>query len=108
MHDLVLLIVASFACYRLSELVTVDDGPFDVFKTARKLMGAYYLDEDGEPESNLGRLAICPYCTGIWFALLLALVIWQPLSIEALLTTLFYWLAIAGGQAFLQNVGGRV
>lgn len=103
MSDLILLIVASFTCYRLSELIAVDDGPGDIFKKTRMILGAYNLNEDGVPASSLGRAIICPYCIGIYFAAALALSQWG-ISWD----TLLYWLAIAGGQAFLQNIGGRI
>ncbi len=103
MHDLLLFILASFACYRLSELITVDDGPGDVFRWLRVWLGAYDLDEDGQPKSSIGRAIICPYCVGIYLAFFLASAV-GPLDWYLLL----WWLAIAGGQAFLQGIGGRV
>lgn len=103
MSDLILLIVASFTCYRLSELIAVDDGPGDILLTIRAKLGGYDLDESGRPETSLGRAAICPYCVGIWIALGLATILF-PVGPMILV----WWLAIAGGQAFLQNVGGRV
>jgi len=102
-HDVMRFVLAVFACYRLAELVAVDDGPGDIFKKARTIMGAYYRDEYGDPESSLGKLASCPYCVGVYFAAGLALILF-PIGWG----TLLYWAAIAGGQAFLQNVGGRV
>lgn len=103
MPDWLVFILASFATFRLAELVAVDDGPGDVLLWMRARLGAYDLGEDGQPETSIGRMVICPYCLGIYFAGLLTLTLW-PISI----LTPLYWLAIAGGQAFLQHVGGRV
>lgn len=90
------LILASFACYRLSLLITQDEGPFSVFQKLRFYAGGYNLAPNGEPITNLGRGIICPLCVGLWIALPLAILIngfnWY---------TLVYWLAIAGIQAFL-------
>lgn len=90
------LLLASFACYRLSLLITQDEGPFSIFQKLRSYAGGYNLAPNGEPVTNLGRGIICPLCVGLWVALPLAILIngfeWY---------TLVYWLAIAGAQAFL-------
>lgn len=89
--------------FRIAELFTVDDGPFDCFLRLRTWAGVYDLDESGRIKSNLGRLMDCPFCIGIWVALALTLfVLWPPNE-----RTLIYWLAIAGAQALLQAIGGR-
>jgi len=100
--DLVRFVLAVFACYRLAELIAIDDGPGDVFLWLRSRCGAYYLDADGKPVTSLGRFIECPYCLGIWFAAVFALVLWPSGWM-----TPVYWLAIAGGQAFLQSAAGR-
>ena len=96
-------VLAAFACFRLAELVAVDDGPGDILALFRAELGGYDLSEDKQPKTSLGRMIICPYCLGVYFAAALALLLfpvswWTPL----------YWLAIAGGQALLQRIGGRV
>ena len=105
MPDWLLFVMACFACYRLAELVAVDDGPGDVLLRMRAWLGAYDLDEDGKPRTSIGRGIICPYCIGIWLAFGFAFVV-APLPVDWHL--ILWWLAIAGGQAFLQCVGGRV
>lgn len=103
MPDWLAFILACFACFRLAELIAVDDGPGDVLLWIRAKLGGYDLGEDGRPATSIGRAIICPYCVGIWLAFGLAFVV-APLDWRLLL----WWLAIAGGQAFLQYVGGRV
>lgn len=105
MPDALLFVLACFACFRLSELITVDDGPGDVLLKARAWLGAYDLGEDGKPKTSLGRGVVCPYCIGIWLAFGFAFAV-MPDPIDWRL--LLWWLAIAGGAAFLQSVGGRV
>ena len=102
MPDWLVFVLAAFACFRLAELIAVDDGPGDVLLWMRAKLGAYDLGEDGQPQTNLGRAIICPYCIGIWIAAGFALALW-PIGWFPMV-----WLAIAGGQALLQRVGGRV
>lgn len=102
MNAFFIIAIAAFACFRAAELIVKDDGPFDCFLKFRTLMGVYTLGADGRPASVLGKLFSCPYCVGVWLALGCAIGLapfdWQfPL----------YWFAIAGGQAFLQTIGGR-
>lgn len=100
--DLLNLVIAAFACFRIAELIAVDDGPFDVCLRFRTLVGVYDRDQNGEPATWHGKLFHCPYCVGMWIAAALALVFpMAPVSI-------LLWLAIAGGQALLQSIGGRL
>ena len=93
------LVLAVLACYRLSQLVAIDDGPLDIFLKFRTLVGVYDYDESGRAKSGFARLVGCPYCLGIWFALPLALI----LNYE---NVILAWLGIAGGQAFLEAMTG--
>jgi hypothetical protein len=102
MLDLIRFVFAVFACYRLSELIAIDDGPGDMFLWLRAKCGAYDIGEDSRPVTSLGRFIECPYCLGVWFAAVLALVLW-PIGWMMPVR----WLAIAGGQAFLQSAAGR-
>jgi hypothetical protein len=83
--------------YRLAQLFVFDEGPFSVFDRLRRMAGAYDYDSQGRVKTNLGRLMKCPYCLGVWFAL--------PLGIWAGgIQWYIWWLAIAGGQVFLQGL----
>ena len=95
-------ILACFAVFRLAELISVDDGPGDVLLTMRAKLGAYDLGDDGRPATSIGRGIICPYCISIWLAALAAMAV-APHDWRVAL----WWLAIAGGAAFLQRIGGR-
>lgn len=103
MPDWLRFVLACFVCFRLAELVTVDDGPGNVLLLMRAKLGAYDRGEDGQPETSLGRAMICPWCVGIWIAAGLAVILFPVGSMIVL-----WWLAIAGGQALLQRLGGRV
>jgi len=92
-------LLLSLSCYRLSNLITREKGPFNIFEQLRILTGAYDYDNQGIPKSELGLLVSCPYCLGMWIAV--------PLSIIGNgleWYTLVYWLAIAGLQSFLQGL----
>lgn len=86
------LTLAILACYRLAMLITQDA----IAKPVRNYFG---LHPKGWIRAWLGELVHCPYCFGVWAAAGLALVIYGFNWV-----TLLYWLAIAGGQAFMQKI----
>jgi hypothetical protein len=112
-------IMATLATYRLAQFISKDDGPLDIFKRlrlhARKLAGYHQgvMTNGSLPEGErfiASRLFItwknivawleCPYCNGVWFsAACLLLVQVHPIG-----WWIVAWLAVAGGQAFLQGV----
>lgn len=94
--------LAALAVFRLAELVAIDDGPFDIFLRLRTLAGSYDRDETGRAKSNLGRLLACPWCVGMWLAILPAL--WLA---DLTWDTVVTWLALAGAQALMEGIGGR-
>jgi hypothetical protein len=116
--DFVLMILAA---YRLAQLVSKDDGPFDVIKNVRqhaRSRKAYYRGAmtngsllEGE-RFIANRLFLlwhnalnwmeCPYCNGVWFAALCLFLLLSP--VRPIGFWLVAWLAIAGGQSFLQEV----
>lgn len=99
MPDWFNLLLLTLACYRLSQLIAIDEGPLEIFFKLRDRLGAYDLRPDGQAKTNIGRGISCPYCVGMWFALLLA-VVKVGLSVDVIL----WLLAIAGGQAFLWSL----
>lgn len=96
-------ILAALACFRVTELLVVDDGPGDIFLKLRERVGVYDSGIDDRPRTQLGRIFECPFCLGLWLALPLAL--WTVgLSPEVVVA----WPAIAGAQSVLQKLAGRV
>lgn len=69
------------AIWRISKLLMVDDGPFDIFTRVRTHLGVYDLDIHyppvGDPEplpkTSIGRLFFCIYCVSLWVAILFVL-----------------------------------
>ncbi len=99
---IVRFVLAALVCFRLAELIAVDDGPGDVFMRLRIRAGSYDRDEQGRIKTGTGRLLACPYCLGIWWAL--AFAVWLD-GISAEMAVV--WFALAGAQAFLETIGGR-
>ncbi len=100
------LILAIFSCYRLAGFLAYDEGPGSVFLKLRRWAGAYDLGQNGEPRRALGRFIRCPYCTGVWLAIVCgAGFIWPTMIGDMVLT----WLGIAGAQTFVEvkNNGER-
>ena len=88
------LILSILACYRLSQLIACDDGPLGIFSVIRDAAKASRFP-------TLSKLLHCPYCMGVWIALVLAvLVMWKA----PLCTFVIYALAVAGGQAVLESL----
>jgi hypothetical protein len=86
------------AVYRLTQFIVYDDAPFDLMVKIRTVAGVYRVNERGQREGFWAKLLYCPYCVGLWLALFVAVAAypWPEFVI--------YWLAIAGGQAFLQGL----
>ena len=97
MRDIILAILAT---YRLSRLVADDQAAVPLRAWAgRRASG----QPTGSPAFLLAELVNCPYCLGVWFAAFLALLLKPGSAREWVLT----WLAIAGGQALVQEIVDR-
>ena len=70
------IVVFFLSVWRLSKMITEEEGPGMIFSQLREISGAEY---NGFPEQwdNLtwyGKLTQCPYCISVWISLLLYLV----------------------------------
>ncbi|HTJ52916.1 MAG TPA: DUF1360 domain-containing protein [Cyclobacteriaceae bacterium] len=71
--------VLAIAIWRLTHLISLEDGPFDLIIKLRKLLGSSFL----------GKLMDCFYCTSVWVGLAGAIYAGEnPVQIIAL--TLYY------------------
>lgn len=93
------LLILALVCYRLSRLITLEDGPFDIFLIIQNIAGARDFNSNGRIRTWHGRLISCPYCLGVWVAIPLA-IIYSGIQWYSLLI----WLAIAGLQSVLQSL----
>lgn len=94
--DLSRWIVTIFATYRMTRLLVLDDGPFDVFLELRKRAGVY---EQGN-NSFFAVLLRCPFCIGVYVSLVFTAFAFRP---NKAVDFLIAWLSVAGGQDYLQT-----
>jgi hypothetical protein len=81
-------ILSILAVWRLTHLLSKEDGPFDIIFLIRKKAGAGFL----------GSLLDCFYCLSIWVALPFG--IWLGVTwVEKVLA----WLALSGAAALLEQ-----
>ncbi len=105
-HMLV-IIIGILATYRLTQLLVIDDGPFDIFQNLRSF---FYENAwpDIENKSISYRLWVsinatineafeCPFCMGIWMAGIVVLMHFIYLDL------LIFVFAIAGGQSLIER-----
>ncbi|KAA9038376.1 DUF1360 domain-containing protein [Ginsengibacter hankyongi] len=87
-------IIISLAVWRLTHLLSTEDGPFDIVFLIRKKAGTGFL----------GKLLDCFYCTSIWVALPFG--IWQG---SIWWQKLLYWLAFSAAACLLEQAtaGGK-
>lgn len=96
MNYFLLILLSGLACYRITRILTKEEGPLRIFESVRLFLGQ-------SVENNFTRsiaiLSICPYCLGVWIALPLALLINVP--DVSIVISIF---AISGIQALLQRI----
>lgn len=98
--DVAFVFLAALAVYRLAWLVSFDIGPWQCFDRLRTWAGQRAHQRG--PQSVAWQFAEwlrCPYCNGLWFSAVCALIYAHNLLVWLLLT-----LAIAGAQAVLLNL----
>lgn len=88
--ELLLLILA---VYRLSRIVTKEDGPFSIFETLRYVTREHWV----------GELLECPLCFSVWASGLCVLLSLHPLGWWVIL-----WLGVSGGAVLVHKVAKDV
>jgi hypothetical protein len=78
--------------WRLTHLITAEDGPFDLIINLRKLLG----------NSFFGKLMDCFYCMSIWFGLLCAWYAGDGIM-EIIILTLYY----SGASLILEKLTNK-
>ena len=92
MSDLLRYFVIVVVVWRITHLISLEDGPFDLIIKLRKLMG----------NSFFGKLMDCFYCLSIWIGLLAALYVGKNLE-EIVILTLYY----SGASLLLEKLTNK-
>jgi len=68
-------VILALATWRLSHMVSIEDGPGLVFHRLRVRAGAFKtIKAEWLSDTFLGQFLICPLCVSVWIALILYLV----------------------------------
>jgi hypothetical protein len=92
MFDFTAVMVATLAVWRVTHLLVVEDGPWNVFAHLRRIAATLRLD----------RLASCFYCASVWIAIPFALLLardWRTIAIAIP--------ALSGGAVLLERITTR-
>lgn len=79
-------LILALSTYRITLLLTKEDGPYRVFSRFRTRSGVYYDQWNKAKGINLlSRILACFYCCSIWVAIILSGIYWySPLLIYLL------------------------
>jgi hypothetical protein len=89
MHYSFRFVLATLAVWRITHLLSREDGPWDILVRLRRVLGA----------GMLGSLVACFYCLSIWVALPFA---WFLKGNAA--ETFVGWLALSGGAVLFERL----
>lgn len=100
MMEVLLLCLATF---RITRIITKEDGPFELFFKFRRYLGqqAAIQDEYTAVRQTTAELFNCPHCLGVWIAGILYL-FRKPLK------PILYIFTIAAGQSFFQSLEDKL
>jgi len=90
MHYSFRFILAALAVWRLTHLISKEDGPWDLLSKFRSRLG----------QRMVGKMVSCFNCLSLWVALPLALFVGG-----SVLEMLVCWLALSGSAVLLERVG---
>jgi hypothetical protein len=83
------LVLAALTVWRVTHLITLEDGPLDAVARVRRRLG----------DGVLGELSDCFACTSIWVAAPVAAALRPPRTSELALS----WLGLSGAACLLQR-----
>lgn len=99
-----LLIIVTLATWRLSSLLSNEEGPFGVFEKFRELVGVRY-NQYSEPYglNGLADGVLCLWCNSVWFSTALVLCCWFAGEVTSWLVP-FYALASSAGAIIVSEL----
>lgn len=83
-----LFVIATLVTWRITHLLSKEDGPFDIIYLVRKKAGTGFF----------GKMLDCFYCTSIWTALPLGY--WLGNNVWE---KILFWLALSGAACLLEQ-----
>ncbi len=100
--DYLRLILAALATFRIARLLPLDDGPLYIFERVRLFTNKKVITEQDELGfwHNLNDAVLCPYCQGLYVAIICAIVLFIPTIYGDAFLIIF---ALAGAQSLLQK-----
>lgn len=103
--SLLRLILAALTCFRLAQLIALDNGPLFIFFRLRIAVEQFIAADTKRKKSwfwkSVADGTSCPYCLGFYISLLGATLIIFPSYWGDLF---LLWFGIMGMQAFLQGL----
>ena len=98
------LLVYSLIAFRLTELLVIDDGMFDVFVNIRGWFNRAPFDNS--LRRNISNALACVHCTGLWISFALGVVYYYTGDVT-ITSAILFSIAVAGMQSILANKLGR-
>ena len=91
------LILAILSTYRLARMLSLEDGPFDLFTKWRTM-----ADPEGNQDNWYSRGTHCPLCLGFWIAALFAFILTHQDPTMGRSEFILAWFGIAGASTLIQ------
>jgi hypothetical protein len=89
-----LFFVSGLAVYRVADVIADEEGPFGIFRKLRRKVPA---------KTNPGRGIRCPYCMGIWVAMLTTAWLWWIGSVPGELAVIYVF-GLSGQAALWKGI----
>lgn len=97
MNDWLLLVLGSLATYRLTILLSLELGPFWIFKRWRQ-----WVKRKAPKKTHLDDGVECPMCTSVWVSALITALLWW-LDLIAPAHGWLWWLSFSGMAILLHH-----
>ncbi len=97
-------VIVALTVWRISALISYEDGPFNVFRWIRERIGIEHYDDGTKIEKEykgLASLFYCVWCISLWIGLFAAAMYWQ----RPILTVMFSLpFALSAGAIVVERI----
>lgn len=96
-------LIAIFATWRLSAMLSYETGPFDIFIKVREFAGIMHDDNGEKVDSNgsfFAELLDCVWCVSVWIGVFTGLIVWFC----PVLVVLFLPFAFSAGAILIERL----